>query len=568
MKKRYKICLLILGLLVVLVIFSNIILSNLISKVVNYQIDKINSKGEVTLKIDKIGVDIFTGRLNMKNVSIKPDSLFFENFKLGKTHKAVVSDFHLSELEIKGFSIFKILFSKEILVKKITVSGIDLSLYKSDIFIKNSEEIEESKKQSFDSIYIKGIERIDLSSIEFDDFNLKIFHVQKNDTLFAYSGKAIDISGIALKDYENAKSYFKFNKDSLKVIFKNQYLEEGNYALAVEAIMYDYSKKNVKILNFKMKPRMDRAKLASTYKYNSEVFDVETKEISLNGFYLDSIIRNGLVDIDSVVVDGVNVSIYKDQTKPFNLNKRPLFLNQKLKKLDHPIYINKVLIRNTFFSYREKHENKDDLLAIDISEMKVSLNHLTSMKDSLIADKELTINIKGKLNKVADLNLDVFMSYNTWNDSFSFTGSVGAANFSAFNSAVFPAAGIKFEDGRLNSMQFSVTGNPTDGTVGSMSMLYSNIDANLVIEKKEKKGLSWIANSVIAESNPTEKGKLKVALIEAERVPYKGFSNLLWKSVMSGMVNTINPVGKTVKDDKHSKQKEPKKEKKKWFSKS
>ena len=75
-------------------------------------------------------------------------------------------------------------------------------------------------------------------------------------------------------------------------------------------------------------------------------------------------------------------------------------------------------------------------------------------------------------------------------------------------------------------------------------MLYSNIDANLIIEKKEKKALSWIANSVIAESNPSAKGKLKVAFIEAERVPYKGFSNLLWKSVMSGMINTINPVGK------------------------
>ena len=110
MSKRFKIGLLVLLILVILVIFSNIILSNLISKVVNNQLDKINNKGEVSLKIDKIGIDIFTGNLNMKNVSIKPDSLFFENFKLGKTPNAVVADFHLSELKIKGFNIFKIFF--------------------------------------------------------------------------------------------------------------------------------------------------------------------------------------------------------------------------------------------------------------------------------------------------------------------------------------------------------------------------------------------------------------------------------------------------------------------------
>ena len=570
MKKSYKIGLLLLGVLIILVIFANIILSNIISEVVNNQLEKINSKGEVTLKIDKINVDIFTGNLTLKNVSLKPDSLFFEKFKLGKTRKAVVSDFYLSELKIKGFSIFKILFSKEILVKKITASGIDLNLYKSDLFIKDPEQIEETKEKSFDSIYIKGIEKIDLSNIEFDDFNLNIFQVQKNDTIFSYRGKELDISGIALKEYENAQSYFKFNKDSLKVDLKNQHvdLEEGNYSLEVEAIGYNYSKKNIKISNFKMKPSIDRAKLASTYTYNNEVFDMETKEIGVYGFYLDSIVKAGLIALDSVVVDGVTAVIYKDQTKPFNVNKRPLFLNQKLKKLDHPIYINKVLIKNTFFSYREKHENKDDLLAIDISDMNVRLNYITSIKDSLEADKKITINVKGKLNGVADLNLDVFMPYNTWNDSFSFTGSVGAAKLSAFNSAVFPAAGIKFKAGRLNSMQFTVTGNPTDGTVGRMSMLYSNIDANLIIEKKEKKALSWIANSVVAESNPTEKGKLKIALIEAERVPYKGFSNLLWKSIMSGMVNTINPVGKTVKEEKQPREKEEKKKKKKIFSKS
>ena len=199
---------------------------------------------------------------------------------------------------------------------------------------------------------------------------------------------------------------------------------------------------------------MDRAKLASTYKYNSEVFDVETKEMSIDGFYLDTIVRTGVIALDSIVVDGLNLDIYKDQTKPFNLSKRPLFLNQKFKKLDHPIYINKVFIKNTFFSYREKHENKDDLLAIDISDMNVKLNYLTSIKDSLKADEALTINLKGKLNSVADLNLDILMPYNTWNDSFSFTGSVGASQLSAFNSAIFPAAGIRLESGMLKVCNF------------------------------------------------------------------------------------------------------------------
>jgi len=164
----------------------------------------------------------------------------------------------------------------------------------------------------------------------------------------------------------------------------------------------------------------------------------------------------------------------------------------------------------------------------------------------------LTINFKGKLCKTASLNLDIFMDYNTWNDSYSFTGDIGKAQFTDFNPAIYPAAGVKFSDGTLNSIQFTVNGTP-NGSEGKMSMLYSNLEADLSNTKKEKKGLSWMANSVLVSSNPSKKGKLRIAEIEFERTPYKGFGNLLWKSVMSGMMNTLNPLGKTVKEEKHKK---------------
>lgn len=569
MKKSYKRGLLILGVVLAIVISSNIILNNLISKVVASEIEKINSKGEINFYVNKVKIDVFTSSLTLKGIEIKPDSLFFESFKLGKTKKAVASEFFLSELKIKGINIVNILLFNEISARKIRIAGIDLILYKSNIFIEKDEKPivkGASKKNAFDSIFIKGVDQIDLSKIEIDDFNFRIVNVQEEDIIFEYNGKECEISGIALKPYENTENYFKFNKDSLRINLKNQLFnfEEGNYQLTFEDILYDYPLKEVKILNFNMNPSIDKAELASTYRYNKEVFEVETKEIVFNGFYLDSIVRLGAVNMDSIVVDGLKLAIYKDQTKPFNLNKRPLFLNQKLKKLKDPIYINKVVIKNSLFEYREKHVKFKELMAIDISEMNAELNYITSIKDSLKTDKELTIYLKGKLNSVADLNLEIFMPYNTWNNSFSFTGSVGNSKFSDFNSAVYPAAGLKFEGGNLNSMQFNVQGTPK-GTHGRMSMFYSDIEADVIVDNKKKKAVSWLANSVLVTSNPSEKGKVRLALIETERVLYKGFGNLLWKSVMSGMMNTLNPLGKTFKEDNQKHQKD---KRKKLFSKS
>lgn len=565
MNTKYRKWLLLLGVVVILVFFLNTILSSLISKVVHNQLDDINSKGNIALSVEKVQINIFSKSLRLKGVEIRPDSLYFEDFKQGKTDKTIASHFYLSELKIKGFSLFKILISKEISIESILASRIDLTLYKSYTDLKKPDNSELAAKNSFDSIYIKGIEQINLSRIEFDDFNLHILHAQKEDTLFSYKGKEMDISGIALEDYKEAKSFFRFNNDSLKIHFYNQNfdVEKGNYRIFFEDIVYDFPKKSINILNFTLKPSMDKAALASTYPYNSEVYDVEVKNMGINGFYLDSVVRHGLVALDSIVVDGLNLSIYKDLTKPFNLKKRPKFLNQKLKAIEHPLHIDLVKVRNAFFSYREKHESSKDLMAIDIADMNADINYITTVKDSLQSGKNLSILVAGKLNKVADMKVNIYMDYNTWNDSYSFTGSLGSAKFKAFESALFPAAGIKFKGGVLNSMQFTVHGTPVEGTHGRMSMLYSNINANLIKGNKEKKAISWMAHSVSVSSNPSKNGKLRIGLIEAERVPYKGFGNLLWKSVLSGMINTINPLGKTVNNPKKVKKNNNNKKKKK-----
>jgi hypothetical protein len=292
-----------------------------------------------------------------------------------------------------------------------------------------------------------------------------------------------------------------------------------------------------------MKPTIEKAALASTYKYNSEVYEFETDAIQFKGFYIDSILRTGIVKIDTVLIERPIIGIYKDQTKPFDLTKRPQFLNQKLKTLNQPLNIETVLIQNGLFSYWEKHEGFKELMTLDITDLNAKISNVTSLKENLTSGRNLTMSIQGKLSKVAPFNLDILMHYNTWNNSYSFKGFVGEANFVHFNPAIYPAAGVKFDDGKLESMNFTVHGTPA-GSNGKMTMLYTNINANFIKEHKKKKTISWIGNSLVADSNPSKRGNLRVAEIEFERVPYKGFGNLLWKSVMSGMVNTISPLGK------------------------
>ena len=471
----------------------------------------------------------------------------------------------MSDLKIKGFSIYNVLVNEEIIANKIIANGLNMTLFKSGN--EKKEKVKENKEgEKVDSIFIKGLQKIEFKSIVFDDFDFKIIDVHSTDTLFEYKEKEMEILGFRLDAQPEVDNYFKMYKDDLRINFKEQEIDTkgGNYKIIFKDFKYAYSTSSILISNFSLKPTKDKAVLASTFPYNSEVFNVQTKEISLKGFHLDSIILTGIIAIDSVLVDGLDMGIYKDQTKPFNLNKRPLFLNQKFKRMKNPLHIGTVMVKNSTFKYLEKHENIDELMTVDFSDLNAQINFITSIKDSLDSGRDLTVNVKANLSNVAPVNLDIFMHYKTWNDSYSFTGSVGKANFTAFNPAIYPATGMKFEEGVLNSIQFKVNGTPK-GTTGEMSMLYSGLKATLIKEKKVKKGLSWIANSVLIKSNPNQKGKLFKAKVETERVAYKGFGNVLWKSVQSGLINTIVPAGKRATAEQIQKQqiKEASKEEKK-----
>ena len=62
--------------------------------------------------------------------------------------------------------------------------------------------------------------------------------------------------------------------------------------------------------------------------------------------------------------------------------------------------------------------------------------------------------------------------------------------------------------------------------------------------------LSFLASSAIHSFNPKKNGRLRVAKVYYNRVPYKGAGNYMVKSVVSGVINSIQPLGKNQKQIK------------------
>ena len=558
--KHWELLAITITIIVVLVFSINLILSSILSNSINNHLETFNSTSNKEIKVGKITLNIWTGTLTVKDISIVPDSSLFEQLKNGRLKQMSIMEINIPLLRFSKLGLYKIFSEHNLSLNKILLRGVEFISYKNDLNV-NVED--DKSKLSLDSIYIEGLESINLNNIDFELFSYTTIDVKTNDTIFSLQGNSFEIDGLALEKTTNSDNYFVLNTEKLALKMQQQRinLSNANYFIALNQLDFYYDTGAINASGFTLKPSVDKYKLGGSYKYTKEVFDVEVKSINVFGYKAAKALKHGVIDIDSVLVDGLKLGIYKDRHLPFNLDNRPLFLQQKLKALKQPLHIKNIRISNSDFDFELRVEESEDLLKVDIENISGNIDFLTSIKDSLQSGKKLAIDIKGILMDASPLHVNIIMPYNSPVDSFYFSGELGSGDFAKFNQALYPATGIKFNGGRLNSLKFYAHANP-NAAVGQMTMLYNDLEAEISKKASGERSnfLSFGANTVLRVSNPSKKGKTRTSIAKTDRVAYKGFGNLLWKTVQSGLINSILPMGKSHNEEKNTKESKKRRE--------
>jgi hypothetical protein len=131
-------------------------------------------------------------------------------------------------------------------------------------------------------------------------------------------------------------------------------------------------------------------------------------------------------------------------------------------------------------------------------------------------------------------------SYNL--PQFSFEGSFKQFNFADLNDVIEAFVPAKISKGVVDKIEFSGIAK-NNGSSGKMEFLYHDLDVELQLEDKAKwknSVLSFAANTVVASSNPESKNRPpKIVKFHTERDMNKGFINVILKSVLTGLKETV-----------------------------
>lgn len=504
-----------------------------------------NQASPMSFEFESLDFNLLGRKLNLHGLRITPAPLA-DTTGSGANTRAF-QGLEIGRITLQGIDPSNFLWNKRLNIQSLMLDTVRIRLRKTD-----APRPERSPRSPggaiIDTIQLPGLSGVSLGVFEMDHFQL-LLEGRQQDTLVQFTGDALSLRGVRLAQAGNADdAAFVPVLDSLELELKNHrsVIGGGAYALGYDRFLYRNADQSLRIDNLMVEPHLEHKDLKARHSYSFETYKIQVGSLDVEGFDLGSLFQGGELDLKTLTLDSLHAEIFRDKSLPFDTGKQAHLPAQALAALKFPLRIDTVEVRNSFLKYTETVPETGNLLEVDFAEFNIDMYPVvTGAADGGLSD---TLHIGVSTNLFSALPFEVQLQMPYGHDAIHLTGrSSGSARLHTLNPTVYPAIEMRFSDGSLKGIYFTAYGNSRH-MKGEFTMLYEDMSVEFLNEDGNKKtAMSLLANAVVKNSNPNRHGKTIVGLIDFERVPYKGLGNYVWKSVQSGVVNSMNPVGKRQK---------------------
>lgn len=525
------------------IIIANLILSSVIESKITELVSN-NESNYFNISVGKPKFKLFQQSLVIDDIELEAKSNIEDSLK---DKKPSIADVKLSSLKLQGFGLLKLIWNKKIDINTLEINGLHIINSNAE---KPSDDTDVKKPFDINAIPIEKFNGFEIDNIAINDFKYEVIDAKTKETTFVTDSISFKTDGFKLEKYQDNLFRLVNIDDSFFISDINFKMNAVQYRFSLHNFKVDFKESTMTLNQLEFKPLIPKNELANSYAFCDEVYDMEMEELTIHDLQLDKLIKKEGVFIDSISVKGLNLTLFKDKRKPFNEGKYKKLLHINLRHSKTPISIGKLKVSNSNIYIEEELKEIDSLMFIELANVDLKVQNITSI-DSL-REQPMLVDIKADLMKKAPMN--VHAEFSLKNDSFNFNGELGSAELNLFDTALFPAVGLKILTGNLKSIKFSAHANNT-ASKGQMTMLYNNLEARVFKKNslERNKFLSWSVNTLVKKSNPVKNKPARVASMEFERATYKGIGNYMWKTILNGVINTLTPGGKHIKPDKKNK---------------
>ena len=206
--------------------------------------------------------------------------------------------------------------------------------------------------------------------------------------------------------------------------------------------------------------------------------------------------------------------------------------------------IGKVKLSNVGISYSEYDAISKQTGKITFDNTRGTIYNVTNTESDLAKNSVMVAKLKTNILNSAPLDLTFQFFMKSKIGAFTYNGVLGSFNGQIANKIVRPLGMAEIKSANIKKLAFQARANQNIAK-GKMQFTYNNLKVNILKRDEEgnlkKQGfISKLANLfVINDANPDKKGKFVEGVINLERPKTASFFSFLWKSLFTGIKQSV-----------------------------
>jgi len=501
------------------------------------------SQGLYKVTYDDLILDEIEGSLSIHNFSLRYDSTRIKGLALLDQPPSFLINIHIPEIHVRGVLTPKALIEMELVGRILEVKNPVIEIFETGLGKDSSASppSQEVYKQilgnleliSIDSILATGAyinvsslnERkpaIKMENISVSMIDVKVDSASNADTGRFLFSRQLNMEGVRLA-WPSANKLYEFNLDSFTLNSKSRTAD---------------------IKEFHIRTTLSEEAYVNQFPTQKDRFNLVTKNIHLVNLDVKSFFENKLF-ADSMIISALQFRLYRDLTmKRDRKNRLDKNLQSLLNELPVTTHLGKIIIQNGYLEYKLIGEKTQQPGTVQFSNLFTAIGNFTNDAVMIEKNKVLTVDMNARFLNQSKVNLNWKFYLGRPDGVFDLRGTLNAIDAFQLNPVSRPLAALEFVKGRVNGLQFDLSGN-IYGVEGKVQLSYQDLKVKMLkldedTQELKKDPLTHLAANIIIRNSSAEKnGEVKVEQVNYKRDPARSFLSMTWKAVLSGIKQSM-----------------------------
>ncbi len=381
--------------------------------------------------------------------------------------------------------------------------------------------------------------------------NLKVYEADlsifKNGQKKIQEKITFDLSNFRI-DNKPSTGFIHSTDFSFRIQNTNHQDKKKFYQFAIGSSEYSSKNNRFTVRDIRLIPNFSKEKFNKQTGYQADYYEGKLDSVVISQPNIRRWFEKNELAGKYMSVRGLDIDIYRDKRLPFDEKRRPEMLQDMIKKLPYPVLIDSLRLINASIRYAEQHELGDKEGKISFSNINVSLKPFTNMKVSNSKIPDFRLEANASIMDSCQMKVSMNYQMNHPDNLFTASGSLSPSNMRIFNPVLEPLSLVSIRSGQVDQFNFNFTGDRKQAT-GQLWFGYNDLRISVLELKdgntKEAKFASFIANSLLLKSRNPRGKELLPDEISFQRDEKRSVANYWWKSIFSGIRNTLGIKEKT-----------------------